>query len=324
MTRTNVSAEQAALHDQLGVKLFTPPPADFNPLTASDRELLVHGFLAGPMPGPSRSWRARWQKMMSRQWTFVQPEFELVPGVMHGPRRPATAGETELTGITASSANWSGAVVYPASGDRVNSVAGEWSVPAEFAEGSFGTKVYGSQWIGIDGDVSPDVLQAGTETDYTIISGNSHSSTTYAWWEWYPADSVKVKNLGVNRGDAMYCLICVNSPTKATIFLGNVTTGAMTSFNIDAPSGTSLVGNCAEWIVESPTVGGTQTTVGPYGIVYFDDAFASTSNRASLDGGNANKLYDMVQSGVVLSSPKELGTGALKVNYEPVRGHPTS
>jgi len=60
MTRTKVSAEQAALHDQLGVKLFTPPPADFNPLTASDRELLVHGFpnrpdartepkLAGPL-----------------------------------------------------------------------------------------------------------------------------------------------------------------------------------------------------------------------------------------------------------------------------------
>jgi len=56
MTRTKVSAEQAALHDQLVVKLFTPPPADFNPLTASDRELST-GSLAGPMPGPSRSWR---------------------------------------------------------------------------------------------------------------------------------------------------------------------------------------------------------------------------------------------------------------------------
>jgi hypothetical protein len=52
----------------------------------------------------------------------------------------------------------------------------------------------------------------------------------------------------------MYCLICSQSPTTPTIFLGNETTGAMTSFNITAPSGTSLVGNCAEWIVGSPKV----------------------------------------------------------------------
>jgi hypothetical protein len=65
-TLTNVSAEQAALQDQLGVKLFTPPPARFNPLTASDRELLVHGFPSRPDTRTQPEMAARWQEMMSR------------------------------------------------------------------------------------------------------------------------------------------------------------------------------------------------------------------------------------------------------------------
>jgi hypothetical protein len=30
---------------------------------------------------------------------------------------------------------------------------------------------------------------------------------------------------------------------------------------LTAPSGTKLVGNCAEWIVEAPTVGGSQSAL---------------------------------------------------------------
>ena len=71
----------------------------------------------------------------------------------------------------------------------------------------------------------------------------------------------------------------------------------MTSFNVTAPSGTSLVGNCPEWIVESPTITNNQvTTVGPFGVVYFDDAFAGTVKKAQLDGGNAT-LITMVRTG---------------------------
>jgi hypothetical protein len=78
-----------------------------------------------------------------------------------------------------------------------------------------------------------------------------------------------------------------------------------------------LVGSSAEWIVEAPTVGGIQQTVGPFGVVYFDNAFAQTDNKVSLDGGQADTLYTMVQSGVVLSLPRELGTGALKLTHQP-------
>jgi hypothetical protein len=104
------------------------------------------------------------------------------------------------------------------------------------------------------------------------------------------------------------------------ISLGNVTTSSMTSFNVRAPSGTSLVGNCAEWIVESPLINNQQTTIGPFGVVYFDSAFAATVNNLTLDGGKADKLWTMVQSGGVLSSPRELGGGALKLTHQPSVG----
>ena len=57
--------------------------------------------------------------------------------------------------------------------------------------------------------------------------------------------------------------------TTATVVFANHTSGASTSVNFTAPAGTKLVGNCAEWIVEAPTVGGAQSTIPDYGEVFF-------------------------------------------------------
>jgi hypothetical protein len=49
----------------------------------------------------------------------------------------------------------------------------------------------------------------------------------------------------------MYGLICANSNnTSASIYLTNDNTDQHTSFNITAPGGTTLHGNCAGWIVD--------------------------------------------------------------------------
>src|SRR6267143_1028516 len=51
----------------------------------------------------------------------------------------------------------------PSSGDSVTCVAGQWTVPDVVAPGP--GNYYASEWVGIDGDGSPDVLQEGTETE---------------------------------------------------------------------------------------------------------------------------------------------------------------
>ena len=81
-----------------------------------------------------------------------------------------------------------------------------------------------------------DVLQAGTETE--IIDVGIFSFTqVYAWWEWFPAGEVAITNLRVSPGDVMYCLICVNSTTTATVYISNQSSLVTTSFSITAPRG---------------------------------------------------------------------------------------
>ena len=295
------------------MRSFTPPPADFDPLTASDRELLVHGYPTRPDARIQPELAARWQEMMSRPLRFVQPEFELLPDTFHGPRCPASPADTAgLTDTTLTDSAWSGAVVLARPDDTIQSVTGEWSVP------NVGHFVpcppsYTSQWIGIDGDGSPNVVQAGSATDKAGLG-----SSTYLWYEWTPQPSVKITNIDVNPGDVIYGLICAQAPTTAAISLVNVTAGTMASFSVHPPAtGTALVGNSAEWIVEAPLINNVQSVPGHFGVVFFDNAFASTAAHASLDGGKADELFSMVQNGVTLSVPRELGSGVLKCTHQP-------
>jgi hypothetical protein len=76
-------------------------------------------------------------------------------------------------------------------------------------------------------------------------------------------------------------LICTASgvgSTTAIFHLTNRTIGASTSLAFTAPSGTQLVGNSAEWIVEAPSVGGTQSAVAHYGQVIFTTCEAETDS----------------------------------------------
>jgi hypothetical protein len=76
-------------------------------------------------------------------------------------------------------------------------------------------------------------------------------------------------------------------PLGASAYFTNRTTGDSTSFVFNAPSGTSLVGNCAEWIVDAPTVGGQQSSMADYGEVFFSvaEAFLGTLGGG---GGTVN------------------------------------
>jgi hypothetical protein len=169
-------------------------------------------------------------------------------------------------------------------------------------------------WIGIDGDGSPDVLQAGTEEEITAIGPFTFRST-YAWWEWYPEYEVQIPNFPVSAGDVMFCAICVHSSTEAGFYLTNLTNSASTSFTKTAPSGTSLVGNCAEWIVEAPTVNGGQSALAKYGDVYFDSCIAGTSKRNLLYAGKGDAITMVNGAGKSISVPTFETNELIKLTY---------
>src|SRR5208337_4610060 len=107
--------------------------------------------------------------------------------------------------VKETSDNWSGYAVSGASGMlKVNNsyVYAEWVVPV--AQQAYkictGGWDYSSQWVGIDGHGSNDVLQAGTETD-AYCSGGSTSTFYSSWYEWFPNAEVRITNLPTNPGD---------------------------------------------------------------------------------------------------------------------------
>jgi hypothetical protein len=292
------------------IRTYETPAPDFDPRTASDRELLHYGLPSRP-DTTQPELRARWDTAFSRPHTWITPEFVEIEGKTHGPAAkargvtPAVARGAAPKAVTnATSSNWSGSVAFAPSGNTYRFVIGQWTVPKPYAPG-YGA-FYASEWVGIDGWGSNDVLQAGTETEVVKLPIFGEFSSVYTWWEWYPAGEVAISNFGVSPGDFMSCLICVNSSTSATIYFSNLSTNVSTTFTITAPSGTTLVGNSAEWIVERPTVNGSVASLTDYDVVFFDGCIAGYSNGRALgisSAGSATPVTMTGNGGASLSVP---------------------
>ena len=116
--------ETQASHESLGLRLFSPAPADFNPIQASDRELLIYGYPGRPDAQLFPELRLHWEQMMSRPMRFIQPEFGPAPFGRRGSQQLSYA--PPLPG----GYGWAGASAFAADGDAFTFVTGQWTVPA--------------------------------------------------------------------------------------------------------------------------------------------------------------------------------------------------
>ena len=287
--------KKITLENGVTVTTFAPPEG-FDPLTASQLELARYGFPARPEDPHHLARYRRVLGGLKDKFHYVQPTFRFNADKVHGPRKRKASDPTETSG------NWSGAVVYAPAGQSFKWVEGDWVIPNVDAP-TQNQWYYCSSWIGIDGDSSNDVCQAGVECE-VYQNGASTSRNVYPWWEWYPAGEVQITNLAVSPGDMITMLICTAAAagsTTASVFYTNRTSGASTSFSITAPAGTKLAGNCAEWIVEAPTVGGAQSAVADYGEVFFSTCEAATNTGVTVSGGTGNNINMTSAGGTVVS-----------------------
>jgi hypothetical protein len=276
------------------VTTYPAPPQGFDMQSASDAVLAQHGM-------PSRSAHptlaAKWAAATRKTTKYVVPKFTYRAGKYHKPRiKAANATET--------STNWCGGVVFAPAGKAFKWVSGVWTIPNVNPATTDGSVSYCASWIGIDGDNSDDVLQAGVECEVRSAGGQVQRNI-YAWWEWFPEAEVSLDNFPVAAGDEVSLVITVEdgSTTMAKVMFSNQTQGTATSFEITAPTGTMVTGNCAEWIVERPSIGGQIAGLALYDMVTFSgsDAGLAGSSGTTVGGATGDKLNMTDDSGHVVS-----------------------
>ena len=213
-------------------------------------------------------------------------------------QRPHIVGHAiaSATRESLESTNWSG---YIASGTAFTGVGGTWNVPSVVASA---TPEYSSQWVGIDGVLSTDLIQTGT-----VESTSGGASTYEAWYELLPAGAVTI-DAPVSPGDIMVATITEGSSSIWTITIEDQT---QTWIFTDAFSYATSA-QTAEWIEEAPTVDGSQSTLADFGSTTFS-ALGFSGADTSLASLTDVDLTDL--SGTIIAYPTPQTSSGFSVLY---------
>ena len=182
---------------------------------------------------------------------------------------------------SSNSTNWAGYAVSGAK-NSVSFVNGSWIVPS--IVGKCPTKAqYSSFWVGIDGYSSTTVEQTGTDSDC------AHGSPSYyAWYEFYPAGSVRISTLKISAGNTVYASVSYSTTTaKFTVLLKDITTGK--SFTTSS-SVTSAQRSSAEWIAEAPSSTRGILPLADFGTVDFGYDYTSVASSCAATIGGTTAL----------------------------------
>jgi len=303
-----------------GATTIEAPPAGFDPINASDQDLQYHGFAPRPNQNTEPKAYATWVKAMQHSKNRLVPTLEQTT-IFHGPAKPqkapsAAVVESNLAlsqqpSNTYYSSNWSGYVDFSGATSYGSTsfyyIVNDMVVPV--AQQKPGTCTggwdWGSEWNGIDGWGSPDVLQAGVEFD-AYCSGSTKAAYYSAWYEWYPYGEVRISSLPVTAGDDIFVEVWHTSSTQGYAYIVNENTGSYVDIGFTAYPGYPLKGNSAEWVVEAPTVGGSLATLTDFTDVPFWSAYAYTESSAFYDIATGYPI-DMEVGTTILAVPAYFG-----------------
>jgi hypothetical protein len=302
------------------IRAVAPPPAGFDAVHASDAALAALALPPRPDAIANPAVYAKWVRAMSVRAKRSDATLQMT-NIFHGPARQQ--GRDSRVANTATSSNWSG-IVNTNTLTSYNArksfyfLVSDYVIPAVSNATCDGAWDYSSQWAGIDGWNSGDVLQAGTEAD-AYCSGSTTSTFYSAWIEWYPYSESRISGFPVAAGDDMYVEVWNTSSTVGFAYMINLNTGQDVEFELTPPSGTTLVGNSAEWVVERPGVSGGLATLSDYALDYFSGAQAQNFARNVFLPGNKTSSFpvDMLDNnGNPASDVTLLGSSSMEFSYQ--------
>ena len=267
-----------------GVRAVQLPPAGFDAMAASPA--IGFGFALPPAPNAKADAKsyAKWLRAVAEPLKegkspsvkpmLTQTSISNGPAKIVGTSAPSKVGNGV---VSTNSGNWSGTAEYGiANPFNREAIIGDFVVPT--AHQAFGACTGGwdwsSAWPGIDGFGSGDVLQGGVEVD-AYCSGSTKASFYSAWIEWYPFNETRVSSPTISPGDFLFVEVWNVSTTQGYVYFHNYSTNETAEYALTAPSGTTLAGTSAEWVVERPSVGGSPATLTnyidvplPYGVAW--------------------------------------------------------
>jgi hypothetical protein len=229
-------------------------------------------------------------------------------GVRNGAFMPASPGEPiSGAGRAVQSTNWSGYVVQSKK-HHITAVKSKFKVPS----GGVPTG-YASNWTGIGGFGTSDLIQAGSSEFFTT------RAKYFAWYEMLPGPETPLQNCKgkpsckVRPGDQMMVKIKQVSSNKWQFAIKDATEGWSWSKTVKYSSQRAT----AEWILEAPTVSGRQSKL-PHGlgISYFGPTSTyTTTNGKTHTIAQGNPLtIDLVHRGKAEATPSPLASDGQSFN----------
>jgi Peptidase A4 family len=317
-----------------GVSMFATPPKDFNPLTATNVELLTYGLPQRPDKVADERAYGIWERAMVS--TRIHPSGVEAKPYSSREMIPASGmGEkTNANGTTAvGSFNWSG-IANSNKNTKWNTktsftqVASVWNVPA--ANAPFGIPCAGPfwevSWNGIDGYGSGDVVQGGSSS-YTNGGACGGPIQYFGWVEWFPSYPILQVNCGssacpVNAGDDFF-VVTFAAPgfSNQNVYINDLTQGWATTINLAWQSGPGVVGNTAEYIVERPCCyNNNNYPLGNYIYEFFDFGQATDGNGTQFFPGSSSPstlIFTMVADDgtTPISHPRYYGSSGNQGKY---------
>src|SRR5215831_3912738 len=256
------------------VRKFEPPPAGFDPLTATNSQLARYGLPARSNPRREPEFFQLWGLMLSPPLQVVVPKFPEEESDRKGHElflsyqlSIGRRQDVRTFRHRENSRNWSGVYITPHPPNRFVHVSGGWQVPTPSQpavppeEACHDNDEYrSSTWIGIGGHrsyPSSSLPQIGTSQFLTIVDGRP---TIGAFWEWWVKDKiyppVPILNFSdqLKVGNEILASLTVQEGGKILFHIKNQTTGLFMTFLVCPPHDPiTALGPTAEWIMERPS-----------------------------------------------------------------------
>ena len=333
-----------------GVTAFAAPPSGFNPMTATNRELLSYGLPERPDPTTEAQAYEHWARGMSALQAcnqHAQPQGRSTSTAAQSCRAtdvtakpysshtmmPSGSATANVDGTTASnSLNWSGIVNTNKNKSWSNKtsftqVESVWNVPVSnhpfgnvpCADGPW----FDVTWNGIDG-FNNGVLVQGGSANYWDGGGCGGAVETYGWVEWVPSYSILAINAFVSPGDDFWVITYGAAGTvEQFVFVEDITQQWSGTFGMTYVTGPGVIGSSAEYIVERPCCNGSNFyPLGNYVYEFFDFSFAYDGADTQFYPGSTSAATNIVTMQAdsaanfqAISRPYFYGTGGNQGKY---------